>query len=268
MRETRTGGCADEKGGHRCCPPVDGAQSGRGEADCLRLSGWRGFCSGVGGKPYLGRVAAYQKKDAQGEQNTQHGLSVQGGFQPPEFDDLGDQRGKQNGGQAAACGRQTQGQTPPGIKPVGDDQGKGDHSAVAIGQSGEGGGGTVDRKGAGGSKQGVGGGKAGHPHGHGVPQSQSAAQSIHREHGQQGKQTAHGGDPGALGIGKLVDLDDPGLIDGKDVDSQAHHREQGQGAAQADGPGPVRPGTKLSHDHSPFPRLFSRACARWFVKIL
>ena len=165
------------------------------------------------------------------------------------LDDPGDQRGDKDGGHAAARGGQPQSQAPPVPEPVAHRQGEGDHAAVAVGQTGEGPRGTVEGETVGQAEAEAGQGQQHYPQGHHQTQSDPGAQLIHCQHGGQGEEAARGGDPGALGVGKAVELDDVGLIHGEHVDAHPHDREQGQGAAQTDDPGVMGP-PKGDHGNS------------------
>ena len=68
------------------------------------------------------------------------------------------------------------------------------------------------------------------------PQAKAGTQLVDTQQRPQDKQAAGGGNPGALRVGKTALADNLRLIDGKDINAQAHHSEQGQRTPKADQP--------------------------------
>ena len=197
-----------------------------------------GCACGVGGQPHILRPVPDKQQDQEGEGQAEQTLRPEGETQAGVLDGCGEQGRGQDGGDARSGGHQTQGEAPPVLKPPGDHQGEGDHPPVAVGQPGEHCGGAVGEKAVGCAEQKVGEYETAQPgHDH-PPQAIAAAQGVRRGHGQHAEQAACGGDPGALGVGEVLQLQQIGLVHGEGVDPQTHNGEQGQAASQAYQPGP------------------------------
>ena len=237
MGEARAAGAAGEKGGRNHYPPERAGESGRGGPFC-RYGSSAAAGRSVGDEPQLLRPVPHQKEHTQGQKDSHAPFQPEGGGQTQVLNSFLQQRGRQHGGQTASSGSQSQGQATPVPEPVGEGQREWDHPTEAVGQPGQGGAGAQGGKGGGRAEQGVGDHKKAQSQGHGLSDAQPPAQGVRAEHGQQGEQAAHRGDPGTLPVGEVKALQKVGLVDGKTVDSQAHDGEQGQAAPQAYQPGP------------------------------
>ena len=236
----------------------------------VSLSGMDGSCGSsftldeIGGQALVRRTGAQQHKSHGGNAQNKGTLAEKCGAQTEILDEPGDDGRSEDGGDTAACRADTQRKPSSGVKPVGDDQRQGDHAAHTVTDSRQRRRGAVHGETCGCPEAEAGQAHKSHSQGHDQTQPKPGAQLIDNKQCAEDEETARGGDPGALGVGKAVEGNDLRLIDGKDIYAQAHDRKQRQRAAQTDEPGIMR----FAHKNAPFMNITIARGGRFVKKNL